>query len=811
VKPSRLYAAIGFLSAAAIAFQLALMQILSITQWHHFAYMILSVALLGFGAAGTVLAMFRSYLMERFDRILPALMFFCAISMGGGIDLSQHPVARFDSYLLFAGAEHAGRLLLIYGIFFVPFFLAALAIGLTFTKDSRNIGVLYFWNLIGSGAGSLLALCLMWILPPRQIPAILALIPLISGLLTMPRKPGALLQTTALVSLLSVAVATIQPGELVLSEFKSLSRAMQLPAANTAMERNSPYGFLQVYSSPALRYAPGLSLTYPGNIPVRRAVFNNGDWVGPLLNWRRNEAAAMDFSTAALPYILDRPATALVLDMSTGASVVHALSHGIREITAVEPNPALISLLTEELAAEIGHLLRQPSLNVANTDPRAWLLTDRQAYDLIVLPTIDTFGGTAGLNAIQEHYLFTKEAFGDAWRRLTPRGVLCITCWMDYPPRHTLKMLATIVEMLADQGIDDPRSVIAAARSWGAITFAVKKTPYSLEEIERIRAFCLRLNFDPALLPGIQASERTFFNAMQDDLFFNTVDRLLSSQRKALYTAYDFHIEPATDDRPYFARFLRWQSLRNLSDHFGNRTVPFFEIGYLVVFLTLLQILPAGLLLMVIPLLSRRRTVHGRAKGRIFLYFSGIGMGYLLVEMAFIQRFGLYFGNSLQGAAAAISILLSASGLGSYASGRLKDRRIYWQTGALAGIIFLLLLGSIWLTPLLLKSIGLAPPFRLLLALLVLFPLGFLMGIPFPTGIRTLGEKCENEIPWAWGINGCFSVISTALATIVAIEAGFAAVMVCAALAYGCALAVLRRLTGQDPVTDSPPAPDAEA
>jgi len=300
-----------------------------------------------------------------------------------------------------------------------------LAIGLTFTKYSRRIGVLYFWNLVGSGAGGLLALGLMWVFPPREIPAILALIPVFSGLLVIPRKPGAMILIMATLSLICVTATILRPPALVPSEYKGLSRAMQLPEAQTTLGKNSPCGFMLVFSSPALRYAPELSLTYTDAVP---------------------------------------------------------------------------------------------------------------------------------------------------------------------------------------------------ARSWGAITFMVKKTPFRPEEISNIRAFCRRLNFDPALLPDIEAAERAFFNALQDDLFFNHLDQLLSSERTSLYAAYDFNIRPATDDRPYFAQFLRWKSLPNIAEHFGNRTVPFFEIGYLAVFLTLLQAALAAVLLIIVPLFHKPGQRRGKAQ--IFFYFS---------------------------------------------------------------------------------------------------------------------------------------------------------------------------------------------
>ncbi|HAR98003.1 MAG TPA: spermidine synthase-like protein, partial [Syntrophus sp. (in: bacteria)] len=214
----RVYPAIGLLSAATIAFQLSLMQILAITQWHHFAYMVISVALLGFGAAGTVLALFRNVLTAREDRGVPLLMLLAGAAMAAAVGLAQHPAVRFDAYLLFTGARPALRLLLTYAVFFVPFFLAGLAIGWTFSRHGRDIGVLYFWNLAGSGAGGLAGLGLMWVLPPAGLPAVLAGLSVLAGLLALPRKPGIALIVTALLSLLCVAAAIHCPPALVSSE-----------------------------------------------------------------------------------------------------------------------------------------------------------------------------------------------------------------------------------------------------------------------------------------------------------------------------------------------------------------------------------------------------------------------------------------------------------------------------------------------------------------------------------------------------------------------------------------------------------------
>ena len=779
----RIYPAVGFLSIAIIAFQLVLMQILSIVQWYHFAYMVISVALLGFGAAGTFLSIFRRWLLEKFELVLPLLMIFSGTTMAIVIGIAQTSFIKFDSYLLFADFSQAWRLLFTYFIFFIPFYLGALSIGLAFVKFVNQIGKLYFANLVGSGVGGIVALGLSWFFLPRELPAIISILPVISGIILIPEKSKSFVIVAALVSGIIITLIVINPPRLVLSEFKGLRKALNLPGAKVTIEKSSPYGLIQVVSSPALRYAPGLSLTYQETVPVRKAVFNNGNWFGPIIPWHRADTTTiMDYTTNALPYFMDKRNRVLILNAGTGINILHAITHGAQKITAVEPNFVVLSLLKDELS-EFNH----PSVSIYNIESRTYLLTDTSKYDLITLPMVGAFGGTSGLYALQEQYLLTKEAFREMWLKLTTDGVISITCWMDYPVRNSLKVLSTIAEVLEEQGIENPIDLIAAVRSWGTITLAVKRSPISAGETKQIRDFCKQMFFDPAILPDIKRAERTQFNLLQDNHFFNYLDEIFSSKRINLYSEYDFNIKPATDNRPYFSQFLRWQSLSHLAKLFGDQALPFFEIGYLIVILTLVQISIAAIVLIILPLFSIGW--KGGNKLWIIFYFSGIGLGYMFVEIVFIQRFILYFGNPVYSAAIVISSMLICSGIGSYISSKLGVIRK--SLPAILGfIIVLLFLYAITLTPILQKTIAVPFETKLLLTFLFVAPLSFFMGIPFPVGISFLAERNEKEVPWAWGINGCLSVISTALATIIAVEIGFVCVMVFASLAYSLPLIV---------------------
>lgn len=776
---------IALLSAAIIAFQLVLMQILSIVQWHHFAYMVISVAMLGFGAAGTVLSLFRVWMNRHSEILIPLLMMATGLFMSLVVGGSQASFVRFDSYLLFADYSQAGNLMLTYLLYFAPFFFGALAIGIMFVRYVEVIGKIYFADLLGSGAGGLITLILLWIFPPQQLPAVIAVLPLLSGMIIRPLIPYAILFT------LIILWQLFHPPQLIPSQYKDLSKTLLLPEAKIIVEKSSPYGLVQIVTSPVLRYAPGLSLMAQTTAQVKAAVFVNGEWLGPVTGWKGEDTSfILDYTTSALPYVMAKRKKALVLRANMGIDIAHAISRSVERVTAAEPNSIVLSLLKGELAPASDSLLFHPQIIIRNLEPRTFLMVDTASYDLIILPMTGTFGGSSGLYALQEQSIMTKEAFREMWLKLREGGVVSITSWMDYPVRNPLKVLATMVEVLDDLGIANPRAHLAAARSWGTITFVMTKSPLTNSEVVNIRNFCDELMFDPAILPDLKPGERSGNNQLQDERFFQYIDQILSDDRKELYHDYDFNIQPATDNQPFFSQFLRWEALNRLARYFGNRSLPFFEVGYLLVMVTLVQIAIVSFVLILLPLFKLGWS--GKNKLGILFYFSGIGLGYMFVEIVLIQHFILYFGSPVYSASAVITALLVFSGLGSYVSGNIVHNRK--RLLVLFGLIALLLvIDSLILIPLLQQTVHLGLAYKLTIVLLLIGPLAFLMGMPFPSGLSLIAKSNPAAIPWAWGVNGCTSVISTALATIVSVELGFNWVLLLAALAYCLPVLAIRR------------------
>lgn len=772
----RLYIAIGLLSASIIALQLVLMQILSISQWSHFAYMVISVALLGFGASGTALTFLKRWLLEKFDLALPTLMLLAAAGMAGIAPLSGRIFGGFDSYLIFIDHRQIYALAVSYLMLFTPFFFGAMAIGLVYMRHVSRIGTLYFADLSGSGLGGLLMLFVFWHIAPASLPVLLSVVPLAAALLSIRKRhlPGFLVIILPLAGLQLHGL--LSDRQIPLSQYKSLARTLLMPGTEIVKEQVSPYGQLQLVESPFLRYAPGLSLTFTGDIPVRQALFNNGDWLGPVVSQAGDNATHfLDYATNALPFVAASPSHVLVLDAGTGLNTSHALANGARQLTAVEPNRAALALLDK------ASRLDDDRVTHVGKHSRSYLMADTSRYDLIMLPVIEGFGGSSGINALREQYLFTLESFSAMWNRLTPQGMIAVTVWLDQPTRNTLKMLASLVETVLRKADAPPAAHIAAIRSWGTVTFILQRSRISDEQAASIRRFCRSRNFDPLLLPDIDPDERMYFNQLQDETFFAMIDRIVAGDRESFYREYEFHIEPATDNRPYFSQFLKLRRLPQLRDIFGHDAVPFLEVGYLIVLLTFLQIGIIALLLIIAPLFS----LGFRGEGRIFTltHFSGIGVGFMFVEIVLIQQLTLFFGHPIYAAAAVLSGLLIFSGIGSFVSGKLignhREMAVYT-----AAIVVIVLLASVFLAPLLRAGIGLPVFWKIAITILLIGPLAFLMGLPFPSGLRLLARKNDTLVPWAWGVNGCLSVISAPLATIVAVEAGFTAVMLVGALAY---------------------------
>ena len=790
-----LLAAVSLVSAAAIAYEILLTRLFAIALWHHFVYMIISLALLGYGASGTFLVLARHRLLPRFGASFAALAALFGIAAIGCYALASR--LPFNPLEVIWDWRQQFYLAAMYLTLALPFFAAASAIGLAFAALPARIAGIYRADLVGAGAGALGIVSAMFALPLEDCLRLIAALAFAAAALAMAgegwRRAAFGLVVLAVPATLAWPATWLEPMP---SAYKGLSLALNIPDSRVIAERSSPLGRLSVIESPRvpLRHAPGLSLATTLAPPEQLGVFTDGDGMTAITRFTGDLAAHgyLDQQTTALPYhLLDRPAT-LVLGGGGGADVLQALHHRASRIDVVELNAQLVDLVRRDFGEFAGHIYSHPGIAVHGAEARSFVEASRARWDLIQLALLDSFvTSTAGVQALSESPIYTIEAIQAYLDHLAPGGMLAITRWLGNPPRDTLKLFATAIQALQIGGVTDPGEHLVLLHSWNTATLLVKNDPFSREEILVLRNFTTERQFDPAWFAGMRGDEANRYNRMAKPTLFDAAVALLGTDRSAFIADYKFDIRPVTDDRPFFFRFFRWGLLPQLAAMHGQVGFVFVDAGYLLLVLALLQAVVAAAVLILLPLAWLRRANEGAqvlGRMRVALYFLLIGLAFLFVEIAFIQRFSLFLGHPLSAIAVTLAGFLVSAGIGSGVS---KHAAARWpQTAIILAVAAIIAIGAAYAAalPVLFGALmGMPLVAKSAVAIGLIAPLGFAMGLPFPLGLGRVSQCAPALLPWAWGVNGCASVVAAVMAGLLAMHVGFTAVLVLALGLYAAA------------------------
>jgi SAM-dependent methyltransferase len=770
---------LALISAATLAYEILLMRLFSIIQWHHFAYMIISLALLGYGASGTVLTLCGDWIHKHFEPFFLCNAALFSLSSMGCYLLAQ--AVEFNPLeLLWEGYQWL-RLVAIYSLLLLPFVFAANCVCVSLSRFKGNLNAIYAVDLVGAGLGAMGVIGLLYVVFPLTGLGLVSSCALLATALAWlslrfrPRWPavffagGALLQPI-LLSHSSIAIAPV--------EYKGLSQMLQVLGMRVLTERSSPLGLLTAVHSPdlPLRHVPGMSLNAVFEPPEQIGIFTDGDTMSVVTRYdgKRGKLAYLDQVPSALPYhLLDRPKV-LILGAGGGADVLQALYHNAAHIDAVEIDPQMVDLVRREYAEFAGRLYDHPRVSMHLGEARGFVAANDRRFDLIQIGLLDAFStASAGLYALNESYIYTVEAVQDYLDHLAPGGFLAITRWVRVPPRDSLKLFATFVEAMRREGVADPEQRIVWIRGWQTSTLLVKNGGFSSKEIDLIREFCRSRWFDTVYFPGIRAHHANRFNMLERPFFFEAASALLDKGDKRFIEQYKFNIAPATDDRPYFFQFFKWSVFPELMALRSTGGMSLLDLGYLVLPLSLGRLQER---------VNSRPTVK---PWRVLVYFFAIGTAFMFIEIAFIQKFILYLVHPLYAVAVVLTGFLVFAGIGSglaNAFERFHRKRSIWPVVAaicLVSILYLLVLPFVFR-----YSMAAVDWIRIGISILCIAPLAFFMGMPFPLGLSRLAGSSEPLIPWAWGINGCASVVSAVMATLIAIHFGMTAVILIALFGY---------------------------
>ena len=785
------YLGVFLLSAAGLAFEVTLTRVFALAQWYHFAFMSVSLALLGFGASGSALSLLRGAtdrLRTAPDRALGGLA--ALFSLGVLVSYLAVNFLPFDSYRVAWDRAQLVYFALYYLSLALPFFFGGLAVGGLLATRPESAARVYAANLVGSAAGCLVALGALPTLGGAGAVLFCAALGGVAAVVFAWRqRPSRWLYGALIAGLAGLIVLSPAWLEIQLSEYKSLSHRERFPDAQVVFRQWNAYSRVDVLESGGIHAAPGLSLGYFGSLPPQRGLFVDGDGLSGIIDYTEAEGEAVAALAGGLPaslaYRLRPGAQALVLEPRGGLDVHVALQTGASSVTVVESN----GLVVDAVRTFGGGLYDDPRVTPVVAGGRSYLRRSPARYDVIHLALTGEYRAvTSGAYSLSEDYLLTEEAFANYLAHLDDGGLLIVSRWLQAPPSESLRAWALAVTAVEERGAD-PAGRLVAIRGWATSAILVKNGEWTADELRAIKDFCTAHSFDLVACPGMTEAEANRFAVHERPIYYRAfADLLVADDRDRFYSDYPFAVRPPTDDRPFFFHFFTWRQTPAILERLGQTWQPFGGSGYLVLvaLLGLAAVASAGFILL--PLALRRGERLTGPKGPTFAYFALLGLGYLLVEIPLIQRFILFLDHPVYAFVAVLFGLLLASGLGSAVASRLPLRRALALLAVAALLYpFLLPLGFDWL-------LGWPLAARLAATVVALAPLGFLMGVPFPQGIALVERRSPGLIPWAWGINGCASVVASVVAAMLALSAGFSWVLIAGAGCYALASVVVARL-----------------
>ncbi|MEW8049502.1 MAG: hypothetical protein AB2792_20700 [Candidatus Thiodiazotropha sp.] len=790
------YLSIAILSASALGYEILLMRLFSIIQWHHFAYMIIALALLGYGISGSLLSTIQPTIARHYRWLFPLSLMLFALTALGAFLIAQS--LSFNSEELFWDFRQAFNLAIICLLLALPFIFTASAICMTFMVYSdRLVSRIYAVDLLGAGIGALGIVAIMFLLMPEQILVAITLAGLTAvaiAIWELNLSSKSRLYIPLIITTVLLLIATPQIT-LNFSPYKGLMQTLQIKGTRVVDRYSSPLGYLTLVASDEmpLRHAPGLSLVNPREPPQQLGLFTDADNLSAITRFsgKLDVLGYLDQTTPALPYHLRKPADLLVIGSGTGSDLLLARYHQVESVDALELNPQLVTLLRQNYKAFAGEIYDNPYTRLHIAEARDFLGQSDKKYDLIQIVLVDAASASSsGLYALNESYLYTREAIALYLSHLAPEGYLAITRWIKAPPRDTLKLFLTAYQAMESLGLDNLEKRLLLIRNWQTATLLVKNGAFTPQELERVEAFCQARLFDQAYSHRLREAQANRYNRLREPYFYRASKQIVSGAKDRLLESYKFNLQPASDDRPYFHHFFKWESFFEALKLRNQGGMPLIEWGYIILILTLVitALLSALLILLPLSIISRSTgtTDSGTSRWRVFYYFFGIGVAFLFIEIAFIQKFIRFLHHPIYAISISLAGFLLFAGLGSYVSEHLAQNRSHYRIAVLAILaITLVSIGYLFLLEPLFDRLGHLPmAFKFVISSLLIAPLAFFMGMPFPLAISSLKNQASNLIPWAWGINGYASVISAGSATLIAIDLGFTAVIIIAALLY---------------------------
>jgi len=801
----RHYVGIFLLSLATLLLELSLTRVLAVASWHHFGFLVISTALLGFGASGVVLTLWTG-LRERMrlDRALAVLcVTFGVVTILSFWLMQQIP---FDPFKISVDRRQFFFIPLYYIILSAPFFCSGLAIALLFTRCSAQVNRLYAADLLGAGLGCAAIAVVMPAFGGSGSAVIAATLGMMAAVVfASSSRDRRLAACAGMLAGLTFAVALVADRALPISVTSDKIHPLRPAGQKPSYTAWNTFSRVDVYNLPARPEAgwpePGASLV----IDSGAAATGMADLSGGVRNYL---ARTPEYRPPGLTYIGKQHPKVLIIGSGAGREVLEALYFGASSITAVEINPIINDLVTRRMREQWGGLFEQPEVHLVTEDGRSYVRRSQEKYDAIIsIQTMTTAAITSGALTLSESYVLTREAFEDYFDHLTPDGVLMIT----RPPQQLPKLFTTARELFESRGLGSPADHLLAfsanlmafgARRFHA-GFLMKKSPITAEELKTLRERLGVGQADPwtGQQPQIYYPPDEYRGAKPAELVKRLAEIVTAPDLRSVYASNWVELAPATDNRPFFNEPVRWSAMRPWMFRKvlagGNQVdgdLPVAQVTLVILFVQAVFV-AAFLILLPLALLSRQGFRAPR-KWSILTYFAGLGLGFIMIEIVFLQWFSLFLGEPVYTYAVVLASMLIFTGVGSFLTAFFPEnpsRMLITMMVALLGVLAATTLVTPWIFT---ATLGLSMSWRVAIAVAVIGPLGVLLGMPFPIGLRIVAEESPTLVPWAWGVNGFCTVIGSVGAMILGMVFGFKVVLLVAGVCYLGSLMVITKHSG---------------
>jgi len=794
-----LLTAIFFASFSTLAFEVLLTRVFAIGQWNHLTFMVISIALFGFGASGSFLSLY-GISMDRRQWPLPSrvsisiLLYLYSISAILSFLASIH--LPLDYFRLPVEPLQSVYLLVAYLGLSLPFFISGLITAIGYTTAPEKAGLVYFASMAGSAMGAIFPAVLLPLLDEGKLVILSAAVPLIPAAVAVLKKtperntsPARHPQWRSLmlacsITTIGIVIYILTATEPALihvrpSPYKALGQILQFPKTEIIESKSSLRGRIDRVKSPYVRYAPGLSLKYTRTLPYQQVIYKDGD--NPLVLYDINIKDDSSFATYMLSfagYWLTSPTKdVLLIQLGGGSAVPCAMASGAERITLIEQNQSVAEILHQ----------KYPRLQVINQDPRVFLAQSNDRYDII---QIENWGASIpGAAALNQDHTLTTEAFREYWDHLKPDGIISLSRKLLLPPSDSLRLWNTAYAVLLGSSVDMPRDHLALMRNFDIFTLLISK---SAIKVHAVMEFARNRNFDLVFLKGIKRDMTNKYHVFEEPYYHSAIMRMeeawKAGRQNEFFNGYLLDVRPQSDRRPFPGRFMKWLQVNEIYESLGSRFYTLFLSGEVVISLVLVEALILASFLLILPVVLIARKIKKPTVSQVS-YFFGIGAGFMFIELYFIKFFILIFGDPIISFTLVVSAILIFSSLGGLMvyCGSMRKIRPALLT-LIAGLV--LVTTGLELTVQNLLNVSLM--WRYLIALLLMLPVGLLMGLPFPLGINNLLENSVQRA-YAWSVNGCASVLSAIIAAQIALSFGIPLIAIIAVFSYLVALGAVKK------------------